>query len=61
MEQILLEAVLRQMENREVIWDTQHGCTKGKSCLTKLLAFCDCGNYINEKGEGYRCHLSGLV
>jgi len=39
MEQVLLEAMLRPMEDRDMIQDLQRGSTKSKSCLTKQVAF----------------------
>jgi len=40
MEQLILEVINKQVEEKKVI-SSQHGFTKGKSCLTNLTAFYD--------------------
>ncbi|PKU44861.1 rna-directed dna polymerase from mobile element jockey-like [Limosa lapponica baueri] len=41
MEQLILDAISEHMEEKRAIRSSQHGFTKGKSCQTNLIAFCD--------------------
>ncbi|CAM4652513.1 unnamed protein product, partial [Caretta caretta] len=41
MEQVLKESILKHLEERKVIRNSQHGFTKGKSYLNNLIAFYD--------------------
>ena len=41
MEQLVLDAISKQLEEKKVMRSSQHGFTKGKSCATNLVAFYD--------------------
>ncbi|PKU36052.1 rna-directed dna polymerase from mobile element jockey- hypothetical protein [Limosa lapponica baueri] len=40
-EQLVLDVISKHMEEKKAIRSSQHGFTKGKSCLTNLIAFYD--------------------
>jgi len=49
MEQLILEVIIKQVEEKKVIRSSRHGFTKGKSCLTNLIAFYDdMTGWVNE-------------
>ncbi|GAB0199656.1 mitochondrial enolase superfamily member 1 [Grus japonensis] len=54
-EQLVLGVINKHVEEKEVIGSGQHGFTKGKSCLTNLIAFY--GGMTSWVDEGRALHV----
>ncbi|KAK4810588.1 hypothetical protein QYF61_007325 [Mycteria americana] len=51
MEQIILSAITRHVENNQGIKPSQHGFSKGRSCLTNLISFYDKVTRLVDEGK----------
>ena len=51
MEKIILGAIGRHLKNNAIIRHSQHGFTKGKSCLTNLISFYDKVTCLVDEGK----------
>ena len=51
MEQIILSAITRHVQENQAIRPSQHGFMKGRSCLTNLTSFYDTVTCLVAEGE----------
>ncbi|GAB0207002.1 mitochondrial enolase superfamily member 1 [Grus japonensis] len=51
MEQIILSALTRQVQDNQGIRPSQHGFMKGRSCLTNLISFYDQVTHLVDEGK----------
>ncbi|PKU42865.1 rna-directed dna polymerase from mobile element jockey-like [Limosa lapponica baueri] len=51
MEQILLSAIMQRMKDAQMIRASQHGFTRGRSCLTNLIYFYDKATCLVDEGK----------
>ena len=51
MEQIILSAITRHVQDNQAIRPSQHGFMKGRSCLTNLISFYDKMTCLVDEGK----------
>ncbi|KAK4807153.1 hypothetical protein QYF61_024273 [Mycteria americana] len=54
MEQIILRAITRHVQDNQVIRPSRHGFTKGRSCLTNLISFYDKVTRLVDEGKAVK-------
>ncbi|KAF1469936.1 tRNA-specific adenosine deaminase 1, partial [Megadyptes antipodes antipodes] len=59
MEQLILETISRHMKDKKIVKSSQHGFTKGKSCLTNLKDFFDEVTGLVDEGRAVDVILKG--
>lgn len=61
MEQIFTEIIYKDMKGKNVMMCSQHGYTKGKSCLTNLITFCSEKTDLVVRGKSWMCFILALA
>ncbi|GAB0181866.1 hypothetical protein GRJ2_000651900 [Grus japonensis] len=51
MEQVILSAITRHVQDNQVIRPSQHGVMKGRFCLTNLISFYDKVTHLMDEGK----------
>jgi len=57
-ETLVRDAIVKHLEEKQLLRDTQHGFRKGRSCLTNLLSFLDKVSGCVDNGQKCGRHLS---
>ena len=60
MQQLILDVIIKQVEEKKIIRSSQHGFTKGKPGLTNLIAFYEGMTGWVDEGEQWMLSASTL-
>ncbi|KAK4825724.1 hypothetical protein QYF61_002163 [Mycteria americana] len=61
MEQIILSAITRHVQDNQAVRPSQHGFMKGRSCLTNLISFYDKMTLLVDEGKAKRAVLMSIL
>ena len=60
MESIIKDEIIKHLDIFKLINGSQHGFTKGRSCLTNLLEFFEKVTDAIDKGKPFDCYIFGF-